>query len=76
MEEIALVTIRQALSDCYLIHRHCKLQGDWIKLFTSMICRMMEALRPSVNLTSPESRRPCRVVESEKLAGDVKKSSL
>ena len=37
-----------------------------------MICRMMEALRPSVNLTSPESRRPCRVVESEKLAGDVK----
>ena len=36
-----------------------------------MICRMMEALRPSVNLTSPESRRPCKVVESEKLAGDV-----
>ena len=27
MEEIALVTIRQALSDCFLIHRHCKLQG-------------------------------------------------
>ena len=29
-----------------------------------------------MNLTSPESRRPCRVVESEKLAGDVKFSPL
>ena len=27
-----------------------------------MICRMIEALRPSVNLTSPESRRPYRMM--------------